>query len=95
VTPDQFARIDLEIGGRVDYEVKRNLVASAAGRYRSEEFLGSARNDEVFEGEISIKYSLNRFFDFGIGYFYMDRISNIDEFDFSRHKVMVNVAAKY
>jgi hypothetical protein len=95
VTPDQFARIDLEIGGRVDYEVKRNLVASAAGLYRSEEFLGSARNDEVFEGEMSIKYSLNRFFDFGIGYFYMDRISNIDEFDFSRHKVMVNVAAKY
>ena len=95
VSQDQFARVDSEIGGRVDYEVKRNLIASAAGLYRSEEFLGSARNDEVFEGEVTLKYSINRFFDFGMSYFYTDRNSNIDEFDFSRHKVMVNVAAKY
>lgn len=95
VTPEQFGRIDLEFGGRIDYEVRRNLIASAAGLYRSEEFLGSVRDDEVFEGEMSIKYSLNRFFDFGLSYFYFDRISNIEQFHFSRHKVMVNVAAKY
>lgn len=92
---EQEARIDLSAGLRLDYELRRNLIASVYGVYRDEDFAGTARHDGVFKVGTEIDYSINRFLHFGIDYFYLERNSDVSDFSFNRHSVTVNVSVQY
>ena len=92
---DQEARIDLTVGARVDYEVRRNLIASMEAAYTNEEFTGSTREDDVVQIGTKIDYMLNVYCSFGLKYSYFERNSNNVDFSFDRHLVMLNVTAQY
>jgi len=92
---DQEARIDLTVGARVDYELRRNLIATVEASYTDEDFTGSNRNDDILHVGTQIDYFMNAYCSFGIKYSYFERNSNDVEFSFDRHLVMLNVTAQY
>jgi hypothetical protein len=92
---DQEARIDLAIGARVDYELRRNLIASVDGTYTREDFAGSPREDETFQVGTQIDYVMNPYCNLGLRYSYFERNSTDADFSFDRHQVMLNVTAQY
>lgn len=92
---DQDSRIDLTAGLRLDYEIRRDLIASLNGAYTEEDFSGTERRDGVLRLGAEIDYALNRWLSFGADYAYYDRDSNIPGLSFSRHLVMINVTAQY
>lgn len=92
---DQEARIDLTVGARVDYELRRDLIATVEASYTSEEFSGSNREDDIFHVRTQIDYMMNSYCSFGLKYSYFDRNSNNVDFSFDRHLVMLNVTAQY
>ncbi|WP_170936951.1 MULTISPECIES: outer membrane beta-barrel protein [Rhodomicrobium] len=92
---NQDSRIDVTGGLRLDYEIRRDLIATLRGSFTDEDFSGSDRRDDVLQLGAGIDYSLNRNLNFGLDYSYYDRDSTLSEFSFSRHVVMVNVTAQY
>ena len=92
---DQEARIDLTVGARVDYELRRDLIASVETAYTNEEFTGSNRQDDILQIGTQIDYMMNPYCSFGLKYSYFERNSNIADFSFDRHLVMLNVTAQY
>lgn len=92
---DQEARIDLTAGARVDYELRRDLIATVEASYTSEEFTGSNREDDIFQIGTKIDYMMNAYCSFGLKYSYFERNSNNVDFSFDRHLVMLNVTAQY
>jgi hypothetical protein len=92
---DQEARIDLTVGARVDYELRRNLIATVEGSYTNEDFTGNNREDNVFNISTQIDYMMNAYCSFGLKYSYFERNSNNADFSFDRHLVMLNVTAQY
>ncbi len=93
--PDQDARIDFSAGIQLDYEIRRNLIATLAAHYKNEEFTASSRQDDIVRLESKIDYAMNHYFSFGINYAYLERQSNFADFDFDQHRVTVNVTAQY
>jgi hypothetical protein len=92
---DQEARIDFTVGARVDYEIRRNLIATVEASYTSEEFSGSTREDDTFQIGTQIDYMMNTYCSIGFIYSYFERNSNNIDFSFDRHLVMLNVTAQY
>jgi hypothetical protein len=92
---EQEARIDLTVGGRVDYELRRNLIASVDGTYTREDFTGSTREDETYGIGTQIDYFINAYCSLGVRYSYFDRNSSNPDFSFDRHLVILNVTAQY
>lgn len=94
-SPDQSVRLDTVVGGQLDYEITRNLIASAGVGLSHENFTGTGREDNVLGVDARIDYTPNPYFRAGLSYLYTDRDSNIDDFSFDRHRVMLNVTASY
>jgi hypothetical protein len=92
---DQDSRIDLTIGARVDYELRRDLIASLEAAYTREDFSGSTRQDDTFRIGTQIDYLMNSYLSFGLKYNYFERDSSNIDFSFDRHLVMLNVTAQY
>lgn len=92
---NQEARIDLTGGARVDYELRRNLIATVEASYTNEDFTGSPRTDDIFQIGTQIDYMLNSYCSFGLKYSYFERSSNNADFSFDKHLVMLNVTAQY
>ena len=83
----------LQLG--VDYELRRNVILSAAAGYETDKFFGMARKDRVTSTDASIKYVLNRFGAISLYHRYTDRNSDIPMFSFDKHQVGINVTAQY
>jgi hypothetical protein len=93
--PGQNARIDFTTGIQLDYEIRRNLIATLAAQYKNEEFTGSSRSDDIFKIKTGLDYSMNSYLIFGFQYVYLERQSEIAAFDFDKHRFMINVTARY
>jgi hypothetical protein len=94
-SPDQSVRLDTMAGAQFDYEISRNLIASAGVELRHEDFTGIGREDAVLDVDARLDYTPNPYFRLGLSYLYTDRDSNFDDFSFDRHRVMLNVTASY
>jgi hypothetical protein len=93
--PGQEGRLDFSAGAALDYELLRNLILSFEGVYKNEDFVGAPRSDEVVRLSAKLDYLFSRGFNFGFQYNYIDRSSNIPEFDFDKHVVTLNVTAQH
>lgn len=91
---EQQARVDTTTAIEIDYEILRNVLATAQASYTNEEFYGISREDNVVELEGSIKYFMNRNFDFGLKYKYDERYSNLEAYEYQQHVVMLHVTAR-
>jgi hypothetical protein len=92
---DQEARIDMTIGTRLDYELRRDIIATVEASYTSEEFTGSNRDDDIFHIGAKIDYMMNSYCSLAVKYNYFEQNSNNADFSFDRHLVMLNVIAQY
>jgi hypothetical protein len=78
-----------------DYEVRRNVVFSAAGIYEKDRFFGQTREDTVLSSIAEIKYLLNRHLSVSLRHRYTNRDSNDPAFSYDRHELMFNATARY
>ena len=68
-TDDQFASL------AVDYELLRNLILQAHVDFTDSRFVGTAREDKLFETGLTAKYLINRYLSADAGYAYQHRDS--------------------
>jgi len=82
---------------RVDHELRRNLVLTAALDGEHREYTGIAREDEVMGGTLSLRYLMNRRVVIGAGYRYEEQDStglNADE-DYEQNRFFASVGLRY
>jgi hypothetical protein len=91
----QEARLDLTAGGQIDYELRRDLIATVEASFTHEDFPGALRQDEVLNVKTQIDYLMNPYIHLGLQYMYFERQSNVADVSFDKHTVVVNVTAKY
>jgi hypothetical protein len=83
----------LQIG--FDYELKRNVIVSAAAIYERDKFLDRLRDDTVFATLEEVRYMLNRFWSVSLRHQYIKRESNVPTAAYDRHEVGLNVTARF
>ena len=89
------ARVDLTGGLQLDYEIRRNLIATLGASFTNENFKGTSRLDDVLNIKAGLDYSMNEYMHFSIRYSYLDRQSNISSDSFNQHQVLVSIIAQY
>ncbi len=94
-SPEFDGRIDTAFGGRVDYELLRNVILFGETKYIQQDFRGTARKDDVTKISAGGDYLMNRFARLGVRYDYIERASTIPTFSFDQHVVTFNVTAQY
>ena len=82
------------VGLGVDHELLRNLILSAGGGFRYDDFEGISREDKFYSGTVGAEYLLNRYLSLGARYLYERRNSNVSGGDYSRNTVSVSVTGK-
>jgi hypothetical protein len=83
----------LQVG--FDYELRRNVVFSAAGIYEQDRFFGQPREDNVYSSLAEIKYLLNRYGSVSLQHQYTRRDSNNPTFGYDRHEVTLGATVKF
>jgi hypothetical protein len=83
------------VGVTVDHELLRNLILSAGGAFRYDDFEGITRTDKFYSGTVGADYLMNRYLTLGARYRYQHRDSDISGNDYSRNLVTVSLTAKY
>jgi hypothetical protein len=92
---DDNGRIETSANVTADYEIRHDLFASANIGYADIDFIGSTRQDEVFEAGASLQYHHTRNMLFTLGYTYETRDSNDPGYDLDRSIVRVGGTLKY
>lgn len=78
-----------------DYELRRNVILSAAAGYETDRFFGQTRKDRVLTTDTRVKYLLNRFSSISAYYQFASRNSDVPVFTFDKHLVGLNVTAQF
>ncbi len=68
---------DKVFGASVDYEVLRNLILQGHADYTDSRFVGTGRNDHIWEAGLKARYLLNRYMAAEAGYTWQRRQSNV------------------
>lgn len=79
----------------LDYELRRNVIASLSGSYENDRFFGQQRKDKVISSDARIKYLMNRYSAISVFHRYTERNSDIPAFSFDKHQVGINVTAQF
>jgi hypothetical protein len=79
---------------RVDHELQRNIVLSAGGGWANNEYKGIRREDDVYRGEVSGTYKLDRNFYGILGYRYSERNSSVVSEGYRDNSVMLILGAQ-
>lgn len=88
-------RIETSAGARVEYELRHDLVATASVELADLDFIGSTREDRVFEANIGLDYYYTKNWLFTAGYGFETRDSNEAEFDLDRSMVRIGAKLKF
>jgi hypothetical protein len=86
-------RIDSSILGRAEYEIRHDLFFKLGAELTETEFINSTREDISAKVNASIEYELARNWQLSLGYQFLHRDSNFDEFDNTRNRF--SIGAKY
>ena len=87
-------RVDMVRLG-IDYELRRNVVLSAAATYERDRFFGQTRQDTVQVALAQVRYLLNQYWSVSLRHRYTDRNSNQPLFTYDKHEVELNVSARF
>lgn len=84
-------------GVELDHELLRDLIVSGRIDYEVDSYQGFNRNDTRPSASLSVKYKMNRYFDFLISYNYLDQMSSGFEHGtgFTDDRVSVTAVARY
>jgi hypothetical protein len=78
-----------------DYELRRNVVISAAAIYEKDRFFGQPRDDRVLASIAEVRYLLNRVWSLSLRHQYTTRDSNVSSFTYDKHEVGINATAQF
>ncbi|MFC4348521.1 outer membrane beta-barrel protein [Kordiimonas lipolytica] len=81
--------------GRVEHELRRNVLLNAQGSFTKQSFALTTREDDLINFGVGAKYLLNPNVNVNVGYDYSYRDTNVQGQDYSRHALMVNVKAQW
>ena len=83
----------LQLG--TDYELRRNVVLSVAATVEHDKFFGETRDDDVFSTLSELKFLINRYSYISIQHQYFRRNSSAPSSSYDKHRVGLNVTARY
>lgn len=81
--------------GRVEHELRRNVLLNAQASYTKQNFERTVREDDLINFGVGAKYLLNPNVNVNVGYDYSYRDTTTQGQDYSRHAFMVNVKAQW
>lgn len=96
-------RLDAETGGRVEsvvagkleYELRHDMVLTLDGEFRDSDFIGASRHDRSWSAKLGLDYYLTKNWLLSLGYEHQSRNSNDDAFDVTRNRFMVGAKLRY
>lgn len=88
-------RIESAVSLTADYEIRHDLFATANAGFTRADFIGSSREDDIFEAGVSLDYHYTKNMLLTLGYSYEDRQSNEAEFDMNRSQVRIGGTLKF
>jgi hypothetical protein len=74
-----------------DYEFRRDIILQAHASYISSSFIGLNRKDEYPEAGVSVRYLMNRYMSWDLGYNYSERSSNSPGVNFDDDMVTLSL----
>lgn len=81
--------------GRVEHELRRNLLLNASVSYTRQNFELTVREDEIWGAKLGVKYLVNRNFNVNAGYGYDYRGTTQQGQDYQRHSFMVGIKGQW
>jgi len=88
-------RIESTASLNADYEIRHDLFASANAGFTRAEFIGSTREDDIFEAGVSLDYHYTKNMLLTLGYTYETRNSNDAQFDMNRSQLRIGGTLKF
>lgn len=92
---DSSVRLDRIFDGKVEYEIWRNLILTATGKYTQSDFIGSGREDESLLAGVGFEYLANRNLKLSLRYDYSERVSTVDAFNYQGNKYTVGFKLQF
>jgi hypothetical protein len=95
VGADDNGRVDSSILGRMEYEIRHDLAFKLGAELTDTEYLGSPRTDLSARVNASLEYELARNWQLTLGYQYLYRDSNFDQFDNERNRFSIGAKLRF
>lgn len=92
---DASGILSTNVFGRVEHELRRNVLMFASGSYTMQKFQRTTREDDLIDFSAGAEYLMNRNVRVGLKYDYKYRDTNEVNQDYSRHAVLVNLKAQW
>jgi len=92
---ESSGRLDATYGAKVEYEMWRNLIWTGEAEFRSSDFIGSNRVDELYVGRIGAEYAHTKNWFFTFEYEHQLRQSNLNEFGVTKNRVMLGSKLRF
>ncbi len=83
------------VSGRVEHELRRNLLLNADVSYTRQNFELTTREDEIWGAKLGLKYLVSRNFNVNAGYGYDYRGTTEQGQDYERHSFMVGIKGQW
>jgi len=95
LSTDGSLLVETEVRGRLQYEIWRNLLLNAEAGVTETASTSEDRNDLTYRGSIGLEYLHTKYWAFNLSYDYLERRSNLDEFDFTRNRVRIGAKLRF
>lgn len=92
---DDNGRIETSATVSADYEIRHDLYATTNVGYADVDFIGTSREDQIFEAGASLQYYYTKNMLFTLGYTYENRNSNDASYDLDRSVVRAGGTLKF
>lgn len=93
-SPDVSGIVTTSGSLRLAWEVSDFVIVDGGGGISYNEYDGSAREDLLVSADIGVKYHFNEYLYAGARYYFSDRNSDVDVFDFTSNRVMLQFGGK-
>ena len=87
--------LDTSFRLRLEHELRRNVLFGADASYAKMDYIGIARDDDLFTVGAEAKYLMNRLFSMTASYNFEKRNSDVALGEYDRHVFMVGVTAEW
>jgi hypothetical protein len=92
-TPGTY--VSSTVGGRLDYEVLRNLILSGRLGYERHDYNQVVRHEDLVRSGVGATYLVNRNFSVGLDFSHIDYVSTVAGTDYARNQYGLTLKSKF
>jgi hypothetical protein len=92
---DGGSRINTQFEIAAKYEIWRNLMLDISGSVIDSTYSLDGRHDITYDASIGLDYLHTKNWAFNISYEFMNRSSNLDEFDLKRNRIRIGAKLRF